>query len=263
MSATQITGLGDSASSKFIYLSVRSGKIAMSATEENHDYVETNSSSGKKYYYTLHGNVNGYIEGVKLFTKEMQDYTAKTLMIHIKNGSSNFSLNMNANSGIASAFYHCMQNIDFSKPVQFSASIDKKNPKRNKLWIRQDDQLVNYFYTREEPKDLPQAERIALADGTFLQENGRDKLDFSKQMSFLWNIIETELKEQINAAKTARNSVAAAQNSALQDQNFLKPDNLDQTELKGNAKEKEAPAQTEFPTAEEVFGENSNDDMPF
>jgi hypothetical protein len=273
MSSNKIDGLGDNAGSNFIYLSVRNGKIAMSGTEENHDYFEVNKyDSTKKYYYTLHANVTGFIKGIKKFEKETPDYTSKTLMIHIHNNGNDFSLNMNANSGIASAFYQCMENIDFTKKVQFSASIDKLNPKKNKLWIRQDDQLISYKYTRERPLDLPQAERIQLANGEFLKENGKVKLDFSKQMSFFWGKIEGEIKAKIEAANAGRNKSLDGVNANLNDaeahinnddddqDDFLKSDNLDDTEIKsGGRPVKQEVEETNFPTAEEVFGNVGED----
>jgi hypothetical protein len=164
--------LGNNSSA--IYLKISNGKVVRSFKTPTANSVTRTTDNGK----IVHEETYGFIEGIitDISTKE-NDY-GKFWVVKITDEGTDYILEFNYSGGIASSFLKTLPNVNFARPVRISPkqTIDG-DKKKNTLFINQDGQPLKWFWTKDNPGDLPPLEKIKI--------KGKESWDDSRQLDFL------------------------------------------------------------------------------
>lgn len=161
-----------------IWLKIKHGCICQESKVEKEGYkkVEGVLQDGTPWKKWIHPYkaVSGYIDKIDRYDREDNGRKYRGWNITITDGDANYVLDIPF-SGVRvnSRWMKIAENIDYTKPVRFTAWTDKKTDS-TALNIQQDGVTVPQKYTREEPNGLP--EPVQRSSG---------KWDYGEQEDFL------------------------------------------------------------------------------
>jgi len=145
--------------------------------------------NGDEYVLTDDALV-GHLVGISIVDDEYQGTKFRKLCLKIDDGQEAYQLQMKMESGYANAFCMIIQNADLTKPIAFQAWFEVKDGK-NKcgMFLNQGGKALKWYYTRDNPKDLPQLEKHLF--------RGKDLWDNQKQQQFLENMLMNVIAPQL------------------------------------------------------------------
>ena len=121
-------------------------------------------------------------------------------MVHIDNDGDKAILQMPFSSGTASSFIKALPNVDLSKDVKLSPKMEEKDgKKKTTLFVNQGGKAAKWFWTKDNPGDLPQMKKIKI--------KGKESWDDSDQLEYFENYIKEEILPKINASEAPVSSV--------------------------------------------------------
>lgn len=189
-------GYGDKP--KMSYFSFKEGKVIKHVDKNT---VET---------YTY---VEGWIRDIKIQPppKDHPEY-GDQIVVHLNDGTEDMSLRFKLNSGYGTNFLRILPNVQASEPVTFTVSYsDKDGQKKVSLFMSQWGVTLKHFYNKDNPGDLPPAEKVKV------KKNGKvvEDWDFTAQTEFLINKMRSEFLPMLKPAKVVarEKNVEAIQNS--------------------------------------------------
>lgn len=145
---------------KTFYLTPSGGKLQLASKEKKEGYeeriVETSKGDRITKYVKEFDALSGLISDVSV---EDSEY-GKKWVVNIQDGSDTFILRFAYSSGYSETFLQQIENVDLSKPVYISPSYreiekDGKIRKQTGLWLRQDNELVKFKYSKDNPQGRP------------------------------------------------------------------------------------------------------------
>jgi len=174
------------------YLTIVQGSLRQKVADGTNGSYERTNKDGKKVSEFIFNRLSGRITNV-----QMNDGNyGKELHITIMNGGNKYLLQATADSAYAFGFFRRMLNIDFGKDVVVKVSewTDRETQKkRTALTIayfhetektaegKAKEILYDSFFTKEEPKGLPELEEVVV--------NGKKMLDSTKRIMFLEDVL--------------------------------------------------------------------------
>ena len=164
------------------YLSVKRGALCLESKEPKEGYeYEKGEVNGRPYekYVKKFAGVKGTIVKVEWYDREHNGDRYKGLHITLKDGGERYILDLPFEKRAYDYFTKIAENIDYSKPVTFEAWLDVKGAKNGgqiptAFVCKQDDQFVQWKYTRDDMGDCPPA--VQRASGKWNFDDQRDWL---------------------------------------------------------------------------------------
>lgn len=185
-------GLGTT-NANITYLSITEGKIAKRLKTAQQGSVEVVNKKGEIRHEMQFRDVSGTIKDIKVrehqFGKEWQ--------VYLEDGEDTFCLSFPYSSRYANGFLMAIQNLDLSRKIVFSPwmkVVDDK--KKTNLYLKHegDEKSVEWFYSQENPKGLPQLSQVKV--------KGQLVWDDTDKMEFLQNMMDTVIIPKLNKVKT-------------------------------------------------------------
>lgn len=195
-------GLKNRGEQKTYYVTPRTGKLALSSKTEREGFVkhEIKTSSGETVvkYLMEFDQLTVYLKDAKA---EATNYGKRWTVKGVIDDEVYF-LQFKYSSGYSRSFFKQLEMVDLSKPVTINASYEEqeyegKLTKNSALWIAQDGKWVGFKYTKDNPGDLPDWEKVTVKG----EEQGDDtKMQqyFEKISTQIFN--DLKLKEDQQAA---------------------------------------------------------------
>lgn len=163
-----------------IYLSVADGNLVRQHKEANQYTTQRITKTGKVVNEEFFKDLTATIKSIS--TRE-NDY-GKQWQITFEDGDSTYVISLGYSSRYAASFLKALPNLNLSKPVRFMpwAMKDKNDPTKTitGVTLYQDGNKIAPYYTREDPKGLPQMQKIKV--------KGKEQWDDSDMMAFLENM---------------------------------------------------------------------------
>lgn len=172
-----------------IYLTINFTKI-MSFNNTQTDGIYAFAKDGKFYVadsngqetlngknYTTFENFTGYFTGIALSTRD--EITNVLLQMASADGGEAATISFSIQSGYWKSFSRTFFNVDLSTACTLVPHVDKEE--RTVIFIIQNGETLKRFYTKDDPKDLPQPEKVKV--------NGQEVYDWAEQNDFLFNKI--------------------------------------------------------------------------
>lgn len=186
-------GLGTS-NSNITYLSITEGRIAKRLKTAQQGSVEVVNKKGEVRHEMQFKDVSGYIKDIKV--REHQ--YGKEWQVYLEDGEDTFCLSFPYSSRYANGFLMAIQNLNLNKKIVFSPwmkVVDDK--KKTNLYLKHegDEKSVEWFYSQEDPKGLPQLKQLKVK-GVLIWDD-------TEKMEFLQNMMDTVIVPKLNKAKVA------------------------------------------------------------
>jgi hypothetical protein len=126
--------------------------------------------------------INGVLTAVKIANEEFEGRPYKLVWLNLYDGKENSIVSFSFNSGYGRAFCKQWENAQLLEPMELSASYKKEEgkPAVTSLFILQNNKALKWYYTKDNPKDLPQG----------VKNPDTGKWDFSDQEKYLLEKLE-------------------------------------------------------------------------
>jgi len=186
-------GLKEKTDNNTAYLLVKHHSLVLESKEprEGYEPIEvTNPRTNEQIikYIKRYAAVDGMIRKIEWYdTKDSYVARFMGIKIHIRDGGDYFQLDLPFNSRPYDSFTKLAENIDYTKPVEFSVWHDRKTDS-TAFAVRQDSGTIKWKYTRDDMGECPQP-----TQDTF------GKWDFSKQREWLYERLMTVIIPQVEA----------------------------------------------------------------
>lgn len=152
-------GLEEYNNSGGLFLKVKHGHLCEESKTEREGFKKVSGTlrDGTTYVKWIkpYKAVSGYVNDIEWYDREHEGRKFRGWNISIDADGTPCSLDIPFSSRINSRFLKLAENIDFRKPVRFSAWLDKKTD-TTAFNVQQDGVSVPQKYTRENPGDLPE-----------------------------------------------------------------------------------------------------------
>jgi hypothetical protein len=120
-------------------------------------------------------------------TKDQYPTRFMSLKVHVKDGPDHFILELPLQSRAYDTFTKVMENINYEQPVEIAAWHNRRED-NTAFAIKQNDQFVQWKYTRDNMHGCPPAEQDSFG-----------KWDFSKQKSFLHGVLINQVIPHVDS----------------------------------------------------------------
>lgn len=162
------------------YLSVADGNLVRQHKQANERTSERLTKTGKLVFEERFKDLTAKLDGID--TRE-NDY-GKQWQLKFQDQGDFYIVSLPYSSRYASSFLKALPNLDLSKEVRFMpwAMKDKNDATKTitGITLYQDSEKIAPYYTKEDPKGLPQMVKIKV--------KGKEQWDDSDMMSFLENM---------------------------------------------------------------------------
>ena len=178
------------------YLSVADGNLVRQHKQANAQTTERITKTGKLVFEERFKDLTAKLDGI---TTRENDY-GKQWQIRFQDQGDYYVISLPYSSRYASSFLKALPNIDLAKELRFMpwAMKDKMDPTKTitGITLYQDGEKVAPYYTKEDPKGLPQMVKIKV--------KGKEQWDDSDMMVFLedmaLNLFEQDHKDLTTAS---------------------------------------------------------------
>ena len=157
------------------FLSVKHGAICLESKEAKDGYEliegEVNGNPYSKYIRKFRG-VTALVVGIEWYSRESGGNNYRGLHLKLKDGGERYILDLPFEKRSYDYFTKIAENIDYAKPVTFEAWPDVKNAKPGQqiptaFVAKQDDQYVQWKYTRDNMGECPEAHQTRTGKWNF------------------------------------------------------------------------------------------------
>ena len=163
-----------------IYLSVADGNLVRQHKQANAQTTERITKTGKLVFEERFKDLTAKLDGI---TTRENEY-GKQWQLRFQDGGDYYVVSLPYSSRYASSFLKVLPNLDLSKEVRFMpwAMKDKLDVTKTitGITLYQDGEKLAPYYTKEDPKGLPQMVKIKV--------KGKEQWDDSDMMSYLENM---------------------------------------------------------------------------
>jgi len=179
--------LGNSSSS--IYLSIADGKIVRRFKEPTANSKQRTSKTGKIVHEESYDFVSGIITDIS--TKDSE--YGKFWNVRIQDGADTYVLQFQYSGGNASSFLKAIPNADLAKEIKIKPRSEMNgDKKRTTVMLIQDDTIIRWKWTKDNPGDLPSLKKVKV--------KGVEQWDDSDMMEALEAYIDEHVKPKLKPA---------------------------------------------------------------
>lgn len=160
--------------SAVVYLTISDGKLCRRFTNPTDNTVTRTTKENRIVHEEFYRSWQGVITDVR--TRE-SDY-GKEWNVTIDDGKEKAILSFKYSSGYASSFLKALPNVDLSKEVTITPSVQEVDgKKRTNIFINQEGRAVKWYYTKDNPNGCPGMKKVKI--------KGVEQWDDSDMMEFL------------------------------------------------------------------------------
>ena len=176
--------LGNSNSA--IYLSVSDGKIVRRFKEPTAQSKARTNKMGNTVHEESYDYVEGMITGISVRDTDYGKYWS----VNIQDGADSYILQFQYSGGNANCFLKSIPNADLRKPIKIRPAVEiDGDKKRSKLFLVQDDKALRWFWTKDNPGEMPSLKKIKI--------KGVEQWDDSDMMEYLQNYVKEHITPKL------------------------------------------------------------------
>lgn len=178
--------------SSAIYLSVSDGKIVRRFKEPTAQSKARTNKMGNTVHEESYDYVEGMITGISV---RDSDY-GKFWCVNIQDGADSYILQFQYSGGNANSFLKSIPNADLRKPIRIRPAVEiDGDKKRSKLFLVQDDKALRWFWTKDNPGNMPNLKKIKI--------KGVEQWDDSDMMEYLEAYVKEHITPKIGGGEVA------------------------------------------------------------
>lgn len=181
------------------FLSIKHGGFCVENKDDNgnpapaegfREVEVKNVGTGKMMtkYIKTYSAVDGTIVKVEWYDRDTKYGRFLGVHLHLKDATGRYIVDLPLNSSHYDSFTKVMENIDYARPITLVAFPDKYKENRTVLLFKQDDQNIQWKYTRHDMGDCPEPVQDSFG-----------KWDFKAQREWLYNKLIHEVIPKVDA----------------------------------------------------------------
>jgi hypothetical protein len=181
--------LGNRQTPTYVYLSVLGGKITKRVPEGTQDAIARTNKMGVIVHEMHYDFVEGILIDVAYYTHDQ--YGAQWIFT-LQDGAELYRLQASESARALTSLLLALPNCDLKKPIAIHPYdfTDAAGKNRAGVSLRQGGKKIEWYFTREEPKGLPELKPIVTDDG-------KEAFDNSERMQFLRKYVEERIAPQL------------------------------------------------------------------
>lgn len=169
--------------SNAIFLTISNGQICKKVSKPTSISKERVNKNGVTVNEEFYKGWKGRITAIEV--REHKDY-GKFWNVTLTDSDGDAILQMQYSSGYSSAFLKTLPNVDLNSDVIITPNMKIEGDKKKAtVFITQHGVPLKHYYTRDNPKGLPELKKIRV--------KGKDTWDDSDMAEFLENMVMTEI----------------------------------------------------------------------
>jgi len=186
--------LGNSGNnSNTTYLSFYEGFFTKKVDSTTENAVMRINKNQVQVWELKYDTISGIIQSIEYGEKEFQGNLLRSWNIKMKDGEDYYELQMPYSSRATTMILLKLPNIDANAPIELRAYWFEKD-KKSAIAVYQKGKKIEAFWTKENPKELPQMEKVIF--------KGKEEWDDSKMMAYLRTYIENDFAQKLKAQET-------------------------------------------------------------
>lgn len=182
-----MSGLGNTGGGK-TYVNQFKGNFTVRSNADDPEAKQRINKMGKTVYEKLYNTLSGYITGIK--KTESEDY-GFGWEVTVEADGKDYTLNMSYIGRTTMGIFLRLPNIDLNKEVELKLFYFEEEDK-SALVVYQDGEKIMPFWTKDDPKTLPQMEKTMV--------NGKETWDSTQRMKYLEKYLETKVEPRLKDA---------------------------------------------------------------
>lgn len=172
--------------SKGVFLSITNGKLVRQFTSPTEKSVSRVNKMGREVHEEFYDSLSGWLTDIK--TKESE--YGKFWVITIKDENVYYNLECKYDSGYAMSFLKALPNAVLSNVITLSPKlIVDGDKKQSVLFISQNGNGLKHYWTKADPKDLPDLQKIKV--------KGKETWDSTLRLEYLEDYIKSTILPMI------------------------------------------------------------------
>jgi len=188
------------------FVSTLDGKFVVKAEKGTRNAKERTTKSGATVYELQFDKISGMLQNIQDFENENENGKWRNIIITLRDADETYSVSMPYSSRESKGILYRMPNVDLTKPIKICIA-KKEHPF---TWVTQFGDTVKPMWTKDNPGDLPPMVETEI--------NGKHAFDYSAQMQYLMEYIQTQVVSKIPS------TVQASSSSELPPPDFMQDD---------------------------------------
>jgi hypothetical protein len=191
------------------------GKITKKVPEGTEGAIKRTNKKEDVVYEVHYDYVKGLL--LDIGVSDHKDY-GKQWLFTLRDGVEMYQLRIGENTPALTSLLKVLPNCCLKQPITIEPYdfTGKDGKKRSGVTLKQEGKKVERFFTREDPKGLPDIRPIATADG-------KETWDSSEQMQFLKKYVDEHITPQLAGTSALLNTL---QEDGQEQENALNPDDM-------------------------------------
>jgi len=162
-----------------VFLQIANGKLVRQFKQATDKSVARINKLGREVHEEFYDSLTGYVTDVK--TKESE--YGKFWVVTVKDNETSYFLEMKYSSGYAVSFLKALPNADLSEVMTITPRLNIDGDKKQSvIFINQNGAGLKHFWTKDNPKDLPQMKKVKV--------KGVETWDDTDRMEYLEQFIK-------------------------------------------------------------------------
>jgi hypothetical protein len=172
--------------SKGVFLSITNGKLVRQFASATEKSVSRVNKMGREVHEEFYDSLTGWLTDIK--TKESE--YGKSWVLVLKDEDGSYNLEMKYSSGYSTSFLKAIPNANLSEVITLSPKLIVDGEKKQSvLFISQNGKGLKHYWTKDNPRDLPQMKKVKV--------RGVDTWDDTERMDYLENYINVSILPKI------------------------------------------------------------------
>lgn len=172
-----------------IYLQVSKGKLVRQFQNATEKSVQRVNKNGKLVHEEFYDSLTANLKDIKVKDSEFGRFWTLTF----NDGQMNYLLDLNFSGGYAISFLKALPNADVSAPMTIVPKYTEDGDKKSSvLFINQNGKGLKHFWTKDNPGDLPNLQKIKI--------KGKESWDDSDRLEFLQDYVNKNILPKIGVA---------------------------------------------------------------
>ena len=165
------------------YITILGGKFCQRVKEGTPGATQRVNKVGKTVSEAYYDKFTGKLVNIRVTEDGVY---GKSWVFSFKDGDDVYKLQLNYANGYAGTFLKILPNVDLTKDLTITPTSKEENGKiKTSLFVNQGGEALKHFYTKGDPKGLPQWKQIEV--------KGQKQWDNTEELDFLWNMVKTDI----------------------------------------------------------------------
>jgi hypothetical protein len=176
-----------------VFLQVSKGKLVRQFSNPTEKSVVRVNKNGKTVHEEFYDSLTARLQDIKVKDSDFGKFWTLTF----NDGQTNYFIDLNYSGGYAISFLKTLPNADLTIDMTIVPKYTEEGDKKSSvIFINQNGKGLKHFWTRDNPKDLPDLKKIKV--------KGKDTWDDSDRLDYLLDYVNQNILPQLGGKPSSK-----------------------------------------------------------